>query len=121
MVIYSVMQPFQNWTQLILFPGLLSLTIKWAWNLWWFPLANQTGPIAVSIREETAARPVLCGIKTLLLTAQLSSVELQLHPSHSVSYASAMLLGLTPSAPAAKKKCAFLKSMSVPEEACHTI
>lgn len=27
-----------------------------AWNLWWFPLANQTVPIAVSIREETAAR-----------------------------------------------------------------
>lgn len=76
--------PFQNWTQLILFPGLLSLTIKRDWNLWWFPLANQTGPIAVSIREETAARPVPCGIKTLLLTALLSSAELQLHFSPSV-------------------------------------
>jgi len=81
---------FQNWTQLILFPGLLSSTIKWAWNLWWFPLANQTDPIAVSIREENAARPAPCGIKALLLSAQLSSTELQLHPSPSVSYISAM-------------------------------
>lgn len=54
---------FQNWTQLILFPGLLSLTIKWAWNLWSFPPANQTGPITVSIREEAAARPVLLELR----------------------------------------------------------
>lgn len=67
-------------------------------------MANQTGPIAVSIREETAARPVLCGIKALLLTAQLPSAELQLHPGHSVSYASVVLLGATFSASDAKKK-----------------
>lgn len=46
---------------------------------------------------------MLCGIKALLLTAQLPSVELQLHPGHSVSYASAVLLGATFCAPDAKK------------------
>lgn len=48
-----------------------------------------------------------CGIKTLLLTARLPGVEPQLHPSRSVSYASAMLLGPSLSEPAAKKISIF--------------
>lgn len=76
--------PFQNWTQLILFPGLLSLTIKRARNLWWFPLANQTGPIAVSIRRKMLQGQCLVELR---LCSWLHS-----SPVQSCNYISALLL-----------------------------
>lgn len=105
--------PFQNWTQLISFPGLLSATIKWAWNLWWLPLANQASPTVESIREETAARPVLCGMKPLPLPARLLAAELQLRPSRSVRSAACHADGPESICTCCKKYMRFSQALGI--------